>query len=613
MAKKQEVSPLETHIEKIVLGVCVLGFIIALVVWGFSSPRSIEVSNRQVSLKQVDTVIRESADRKKREIEENPATVEPVPDYAEQLKAQLNDPLGRDFAAPDPMAPAPPQPPLLPEPELAAFGTVEPPPVGDGQVATGVKLANLRQAVPAPKAPNVNIVRELPHRPPLLQDVVVAHAAVVYDVGTLLKAWQNQLRMASGIPASFAVVAVEVERQERGLDGTWSEPKRVTTVAVDTNGNLVQAPRFVVPDYTGANADEVRRAVQTLTTDQTLETILQPTWWDIFWPRGEWNTWLRNLPENAVTRAARELGMVVRDTGGTKINIERKPRTPTITPSPTTPKPTPSRPRYEEEYVPEEFYEDYRRESGRRTSTPRRATPTYRPTPAPATPEAVGGPVEALQSPIPPVPALNQQMETGQFVLWFHDVQALKQNHQYRYRCRLVLANPLLTYDGGNQAEDPEDARVGTLETPWSSWSAPAAVPEETRLFLTGQFALQKKAKVTVFTQRLGQTLMASFLVERGDAIGQVASVDVIDLVQGQEERRDIDFQTGAVVLSLRFDKPVVRDQVNRNTVEMLYVDDKGELRRCIMVTDIDPDSPEYREYLRLKQEAEGGLGIDGT
>jgi len=206
---------------------------------------------------------------------------------------------------------------------------------------------------------------------------------------------------------------------------------------------------------------------------------------------------------------------------------------------------------------------------------------------APPAPGGAGAKVQPL-APIV-VPPLRNQQEAGKVLVWLHDtgLQPLK---VYRYRIRLILINPLLTYP--EDANDPKDAAKPFIETQWSQWSAEVSVPRATEFFVVGGGT--GKATMEVFAYSLGQRVKGKFSVAPGQLIGGWRDVKVTNPADGKPVVRPVDFSTGAVMVESD-EKRVQRAIVARDTVEILYLDDKGELRRRNGVDDME--SLEYKRY----------------
>jgi hypothetical protein len=201
--------------------------------------------------------------------------------------------------------------------------------------------------------------------------------------------------------------------------------------------------------------------------------------------------------------------------------------------------------------------------------------------------------------PVPtPVPPMLQQIEGGRILAWVHDMH-LNISRYYRYRVRLVLVNPLLALPA-TEAKTPEDARQIAIATPFSEWSDPVIVPTATRFFLTGGSEMLDKGAgavtVTVFTSCLGQPVSHTFQVGLGQMIGAKVDKDVINPADGKRVKSPADFSTGAMVVDFDFSKPFRRGTMLQRTVEVIYVDENGNVGSRIRA--IDESSAEYQKLL---------------
>jgi hypothetical protein len=184
----------------------------------------------------------------------------------------------------------------------------------------------------------------------------------------------------------------------------------------------------------------------------------------------------------------------------------------------------------------------------------------------------------------------------------FHD-NTLKVGVPYRYRVRVVFANPLQTQDAvQNRALDsfPKEIVSG-----WSEWSDPVVVQNPTQFFLTPRKALEGgRPQVTVFTQKMGQVVYKAFDVEPGGPIGGVEKVLV---AMAGNTPVAVDFSTGCVVVIFEDRKIPGRGlgggpAPETTTPAMLYLDAKGRLRWRTLAE--DQNSAEYK---KLRAEAGGG------
>ncbi|MDY6914645.1 MAG: hypothetical protein SVT52_09360 [Planctomycetota bacterium] len=568
MAKASWVNAIERHAEKGILALCALFLLYSLVHWVFSSPRQVSVANQVVAPDEVDRSLLDLANRVKA-LNDNarPRSKRPR-DYTQEMQEIRSA--------------------ALPEGITMGLSSPRPPVTLPGNVETDkleLRVDDFKEIMPKPKAPKVWAGRELLQSGDEPTDVVAAHIAVVYPWDQLAEAWNEKLKN-SIIKLNLIVLKVITERQEQLPDGSWSPAKQIKTVSVplvDGSGRKLTMP--VVLPYNGRNADEVRRTLDELAGDYWQQNIIEPEYWDVWWPTGQWGSWQIHLPRTEVSESAAEedVSKVRR-----KPSRSRVPTTPTdwrrtgnvIPPATRTTKRRPSGagglPM--DMMVPSrEDIEAMRKKS--RQPAPRTRVKTPKPAVAkPATPHT---PVEAPK--VTPVPDLYEQMQQGKVLAWQHDnsVQNLK---VYRYRVRLVFVSPLLACD--EDVKSSADARLLSLETPPSDFSEPVVVPKATEFFLAGSNPAQRAVRVIVFTHSLGQRVKASFNITPGRPIGRTQQVSVTNPMDGDLEKRTADFSTGAIAVDFDFKKRVRQGNMSRPTVEMLYLDERGRLRKRLLVED---------------------------
>ena len=583
MAKSEKPGLVEQYIEKGVLGICALFLIIALFVWGVSSPRSIKLGGQDAELNNAGPTIHTEAAKRLKAIEDLPPPDFLDLDYRKQVEGILDGPLSKrppkswaEVGLADVQPVLPDQPRLKPWPQL--------PPLTKSIIPPKLTVESLTRGIPQLGRPSVRIEQELLYRPPQLPEETVARGAVVFSVGKLHENWD--MILTRRIPFVFAVAAVEVERQERLPDGTWGsggktgQIQKVRTIVIDKEGMPRPAPDYLemVPEFDGTDQSRnaVRAAFKKLENEQMLKNILEPEYGNIFWPTWRFGTWLIHLPDNEVTDDARRAGAKATAPPGYET---RETIAPTPRPSTTTPL------RRDRRFPIEEYDEEDVLPPGR--LPPPRSTVSPAEIRRPVTPAKR----EGVQEPeVLPVPAMRAQVANGKVLVWFHDISP-KPRKEYRYRVRLVLANPLLSYVDEAGAADASQRFVASA---WSAWSDGVPVPETTEIFVTGQWREKKKVTVSVATQSLGQVLWARFSLEQGQAIGGIAQVEFIHPHTGAKGKQALNFDTGAVIVSLDFNKPVT---ATRKTIEMLYMDDKGQLKRTITVHDMDRESETYKRF----------------
>lgn len=126
---------------------------------------------------------------------------------------------------------------------------------------------------------------------------------------------------------------------------------------------------------------------------------------------------------------------------------------------------------------------------------------------------------------IPTGPFDPNQM--GDVLAWIHD-DTVQPNHTYRYKLRYRILNPL--YRSINIAKDPKDARVFSIQSPWSDWSSQVSIPSTTIFFADGGI-FNNTARFLVYKWEGGVWRAKTFQVAPGDIIG--AKTDDVDYSTG--------------------------------------------------------------------------------
>jgi len=600
MAKDSQLSPFERHVEKVVLAVCVLLLVYVLVYFARSSPRLTEVkviTTAGTSRKKM--VAPEGLDQAVAEAVHNAYDVIVNSDVTAPPPIVVNDSMRlRDQPFPD------------------SFAIV---PLSSGQMTEGTgiapqpelirpTLAEVAEALPAPSKPDVWAGPELPNRENL-RDVVVAHIVSVYQIKLLDKKLEEVLA-GSAVPEQFVALRVEAEVEELLPDRTWTNRRAVNAVSLpilDRDGKEIQTP--ALPGYDGTNKEDIDEIIKQLSQDWQ-ERILQPEYWDIWWPGYGWIGWRVHLPRTSVSEWFEQ----------PEEGTTRRPSPPTVRPKRTTPAPrVPAKPKRPvrrtlppdlplEMIPPDELMREYEMPDElrrRRRPAPAPTTPRRRPRPKPKL--RIPTPVGEEELPPPPdetpVPALAEQLQRGEVLIWMHDT-SLESTKVYRYRLRLVLANPLLTYARDVKEGHEADARKPSVTTPWSEWSQQVSVPRATEFFVTGSSSTLRRISVTVFAHSLGQRVKRTFPVSVGQAIGGEVKVGVIDPSTGERLEQDVDFSTGAIVVALDFKKRITGGGgIARQTVELLLLDENGRLKS--QTGALDRSSERYKELLKEARRAE--------
>lgn len=202
----------------------------------------------------------------------------------------------------------------------------------------------------------------------------------------------------------------------------------------------------------------------------------------------------------------------------------------------------------------------------------------------------------------------NPEKDEFEPAVWFHD-ETVEPGKTYRYRMRVKLWNRYV----GRRASlsDPAAAAQAVLLGEWSLPSDPISVPPKTHFFVKSGAFGKPAASIEVFTWHKGKWLKETFEVQVGDVMGGTKPVKVGEDEKGKAVKEDIDFSTGAVVLDLRTDEPVLVRTATGKKGEFSYRDTKS-----LVLVYLDPADGQVKErvqalerndrtYKKLKAEAE--------
>jgi len=275
MAKTDEMSFLGQHVEKIVLGVCVLGLVYAMFHWVLLAPERADVpapDGKPTRPHAVDGKLLDKADELVRMTERGTRDdVLAVPPYSRIVKRLRERPFAEGLTVTDLGTPR--QARAAPE-KLEA--------------RKSVSLADMTEVIPPPSAPKVAGGAELLKRDEKY-DVFAFHGVAEFPRAKLLENWRKRLE-GTALPGTRVVVAgVAVQRRQVLPGGTGGQPTNIPRISIpDQTG---QPPKPVnIPDYTGSNAEEVAQAVGMLGEDARQTAILQAAYWPV-WSEGAWHKW----------------------------------------------------------------------------------------------------------------------------------------------------------------------------------------------------------------------------------------------------------------------------------------------------------------------------------
>jgi len=646
MAKAGRSNLIEQHAEKGLLVLALVALVFVLFRYVTSSPRKFKppptISPKPLAPEQIDRrLLGKAKEIEKGMVDFDPDTT-PIPDPTAEILERRRVAFG---GTTDPYLQ------LWRGPYVAIENPRRMPEIIPPPKPEGVKLVPIDIA---PAAPLVSLQRELPDRAD--PSDVAAHVATTFAWKDLQDKWDKAFERTRFRPP-LVVLSVQAEVRERVIGGEWGPPRpaAATTPPLSLSvggqqrilrlpGDLPKVPLYE-PD--GSNLQEVKETIALLGSLQ--RPVLQPEWYWIWWPGYGYVDWKIHLPATSVSQEyARKLeagevrgpsprGRTVPPRSSVGPARGPLPRRPVIAPVPEEyEEPRPTRPPPARTAPPRAVPPRRTREPTRSRIPPElersgvRPRPTPKPRPKPVR-QPIRKPEETIEYEDPgeptPVPPLQDQIKEGTVVVWFHQDTELESRKEYQFRLRLEFLNPL--YMREQEVENIADARVISLLSPFSGWSAPVSVPQATDFYLAGAMAQDRYVRVNVFAFCFGERVSHTFKVYEGQPVGEKVVVKVPNpalrsrQAQGARPRaaggetkpppavveKEVDFSTGSVAVELDFDKAYDRPGLGPGrTVEMLYMDYRGRLlRRTLAVDQVDKRHRRLRGEVKRAQAAAAG------
>jgi hypothetical protein len=195
------------------------------------------------------------------------------------------------------------------------------------------------------------------------------------------------------------------------------------------------------------------------------------------------------------------------------------------------------------------------------------------------------------------LPPTQWQLQQGKLLYWFF-FDKMEPNKRYRVRSRLRFVNPLLAKPRDTKTPAQASKIFVDSQSAWSQWSEPFSLPENFAFYLTGSSRTSETLQITVFRKQFDQWLAEPFEVAAGQRIGTEKSSAIFNPMTGRSELRPIDFSTDATSVSLSFDRispqSLSASALDR-TDELIYLDPVGQLERRLRSRD-----DASREKIRL-------------
>jgi len=468
---KQNVTFVERHMEKIVVGVTGAALLAVVVLYVVGTPHSVEVQGEAVGPQQLYAKIRTAAEaareRMKRAQPEPPqpggGTALTLPP-TDQTSPYLAEKIPTEF--PVPFAPISPSVPDIQVTERGKIRLAEILPPTDVRVSTGMAYAKLPSPVTATSA-NVSRRDEAGAITADVQWVVVAAAIS-------RKAQREKFNEAQyAVDRQAMMVArVEAERQERLPDGRWSDPVIVTgysDIVVPVLRSIQLVPtdsgELVVADQ---SIPEYRRL---LDSSQSQAAILRPPFQKYLDVPILWQV----PPEvsagtDTVVKLA-DFEAIVEEPADQK---GRGPGAAGV-PGAAAPAANPQqRLREVEDLIKNEKYleaEEILRTLEAAADVPQLLKNRVQATLRQIQPDVDRARLEATRQ--ERIAAAIKDFGPDAEPAWLTDV-SVQSGRSYRYRIRLLAFNPYVGFV--QQLQNPEDAGKVVVEGQWSEWSEPIHV-----------------------------------------------------------------------------------------------------------------------------------------
>ena len=185
-------------------------------------------------------------------------------------------------------------------------------------------------------------------------------------------------------------------------------------------------------------------------------------------------------------------------------------------------------------------------------------------------------------------------------LVWAHDAESfsVRSGRTYQYRMRARIYNQ--SQAKPTVLNKPEDAEVAYLVGEWSEPSVPVGIAPDTVFFVKSSKPgkddpAEGKCSVEVFKWYHGEWIKARFDARVGDVVGGRKRVEAPDM-EGRPVRERINFDTGARVVAIEFDRPWYERRGSRftnpdgNTTSLIWVDETGQLHENLESVDTKLD-----------------------
>ncbi|MFQ5413206.1 MAG: hypothetical protein ACE5E6_01985 [Phycisphaerae bacterium] len=215
--------------------------------------------------------------------------------------------------------------------------------------------------------------------------------------------------------------------------------------------------------------------------------------------------------------------------------------------------------------------------------------------------------------------------------VWAIDARpgSVKGGKTYRYRMRALIYNPYAA--APKVLKDHNDATKPVLVGAWSEPSAPVAIEPATRFFVSNSYEARQTVAVEIYQWVDGVWVKGRARVGVGDGVA-VTARSKVPLPNGEVDNAKIDFDAGATIVDIDFDRPyrqrrkkgrtgvrfesrkpdtvvVLRGKDGRLIERFLSTDKASPERKALEAKQWRPPRPVKEQRPRRKRAASSDLG----
>ncbi|MBP9025192.1 MAG: hypothetical protein KBH81_03495 [Phycisphaerae bacterium] len=565
------VNIFEQHVEKITLGLAAVFLLLMVYLYMVRSPNRVSYGNQKLAPAELTEAIQRDTEALKKAMSNAPAVDTDVPDYSAQLLEQHSAGLFKRQAG---------QEPLVPDrlPWAADFGLpipnlAEEQEEGQSDIALVPPLA---PTAPVSRAGRNLVIRERSSLTQTSEDDEGGPASEAVELPwvTVAAYFDRAAQQDAMTKAGYAtylskiyIAGVDVQRQELLADGNYSEWQDVTpSMAMPQVGT--PAPEIDANSGVLINRDALNNVFATIKANQA--SICQPPFYRIE-AGEEWRMPpLDGYPDADGPKTAAKGAKQPSKEDGRKGPIKVDPNP--VDDKTARDKATQALKRAEDAY--RSGQDDAALQAAEEVLGNKAATARAR-----NRARAIRRSVRLMEKqkgasakPAFPVQTRKEGSQEANLVahpddpnkvaVWFHD-DTVESGKSYRYRLRVNLWN---RYLGKFAAlKDREQAKLPVLLGDWSLPGEPVTVPPAAYFFVTSAPPGKDTVGVTVYKWHKGERVSKIFYVGVGDLIGQVqeGETGILDRETLQPTRESVDYSTGALVLDLRLNQPVVQRNIS--------------------------------------------------